>query len=884
MKVFETNKKVILNAGETHVQTISSKNIAKATYFLRDKIYSDKLKAAVTETLSNAIDEHRKHNVQRPVDVFMFDTEVVIRDYAQGLSNDGVFGTFFQYFESTKSDNNHDIGGFGIGAKAPSAYNPEFYVISFYNGVKTVYCSVVDGYESKASVVHSAEYHGIFPTGIAVRIPFLAESVSADKKKTLEILHDLFVQIGQNAAPEFNVYSMVHEDYDSFNDDVVNETIVWDRNEQVWKNVGKGGALVILSKRASWCCDRQLFRGILKTGGEEVSVNIDKDGNLKFNPMIVLCEDSKKFCLHIGDDIILARTGYDRWGERNENSLLAYPFWGAGGAASLLAYDGDLCYHLPVQMPDKIAISSDLRVIVKFKRGELPITPSRESIENIAQVNGYVTRKVKHALELFTKACCQAFTNALNDAIGKPTCLAIMEGLSEFVDNMFYSDSRGRNSKSVIALGKNELNPRDVVSYIPYYGQATCAFDLKDRYLKVRIMKTGGHDPKVTTFADNRIGAYTTNANNIGHIFLVLPEDAKAKNKVNYTKLFDGIMQYITQQGVILNTKGGRGAYFIGTVTQDTMDEILALSPSMPKLLRYGIDIFKIEDIAKAYDIARTIPVVEHIIVEDGTKKKRAPIPVGLKDLRNDLDIPASQYGSTLLIQASTFVSADFQYTIKRYGDIGTLNALLALTGKSRIASVRKEKIKTFTAAGCVLLSDDMLQQAREAAPTWRYLDHYIYTLANQLGLNSQTVRATITKAGADKWLFANSSILKTYLMASNVFGNQLPPCWDKCSSISDKAYGNLLLKLVSLATKEELLYLPFRRCEEQANLAYVLDDVLKVTDTGSAEVKKLRKELSDRRSEYAQATEVIKASLKAKFTEALMFTISQLENNNKNN
>lgn len=884
MKVFETNKKVILNAGETHVQTISSKNIAKATYFLRDKIYTDKLKAAITETLSNAIDEHRKHNVQRPVDVFMFDTEVVIRDYAKGLSNDGVFGTFFQYFESTKSDNNHDIGGFGIGAKAPSAYNPEFYVISFYNGVKTTYCSIVDGYESKASVVHSAEYNGIFPTGIAVRIPFLAENISADKKKVVEILHDLFVQIGFDSEPEFNVYSMVHEDYDDFGGDVANNAIVWDRTTQTWKS-SNNASITILSKRASWVTDRQLFRGLLPRDGKNVELKIDKDGNLGFNPLVVMDTSVDKFCINIGDDVLLIKNCYDRWNNNNANSLLSYTFWGSGNKDSLLAYDGDLCYRLQGGLPEKINIDSNLRLIVKFNRGELPITPSRENIENIAQANGYVTRKIRHALSLFVKACHQAFANALASSGGKSTCLAILEGLSEFIDDTFYEGSRGNNSKTISSAMPGGLNPREVISHVPHWGQSTYAYDLKDRYDKVRVAKIGKHEAKVIACSDDRLGSHSSSHNNIGHLFLVLPEDEKAKNKINYTKLFDGILPYIiNKQKVILQTQGNTGSYLIGTVTQEQMDEILKLSPSMPKLLRYGVDIFKIEDIAKAYDIAKAIPVVEHVIDADGTKRKRTPVPAGLKDARNDTDIPPTQYGSTLLIQASTFVSADFQYNLKRYGDVATLNALLALTGKSRVASVRKEKIKTFEAAGCVLLSDKLLEKAREQAPTWRYLEHAIYNLANQLGVNSQTVKAAITKAGAGHWLFDTSYTLKAYLMASNLFSPQFPSCFNQCSHASEKAYGTLLLKLVDLATKEELLYLPLRRYEEQINLAYILDDVLKTQSFDTDEVKAVRTDLKTKRNEYAQASEAIKASIKAKFSEALMFTISQLEKTNKNN
>ena len=39
-----------------------------ATFYLRDKIYSDKILAVVREYVCNALDEHKKHNISVPVE------------------------------------------------------------------------------------------------------------------------------------------------------------------------------------------------------------------------------------------------------------------------------------------------------------------------------------------------------------------------------------------------------------------------------------------------------------------------------------------------------------------------------------------------------------------------------------------------------------------------------------------------------------------------------------------------------------------------------------------------------------------------------------------------------------------------------------------------
>jgi D-3-phosphoglycerate dehydrogenase len=57
----------------------------QACYFLRDKIYTNKILAVVREYISNALDEHIKYNVQTPVSVNLTTTDFSVRDYAKGL-------------------------------------------------------------------------------------------------------------------------------------------------------------------------------------------------------------------------------------------------------------------------------------------------------------------------------------------------------------------------------------------------------------------------------------------------------------------------------------------------------------------------------------------------------------------------------------------------------------------------------------------------------------------------------------------------------------------------------------------------------------------------------------------------------------------------------
>jgi hypothetical protein len=135
------------------IMGISAKGMEMAQYFLRDKIYSDKFLAVVREYISNAQDEHNKYNIDQSVDIQLKTVNGLngqwvwsVRDYAMGLNEYDIRNIFGVYFESTKSQENSSIGGFGIGGKAAFSYTDTFYVASYHNGTKINYvCTLGSG-------------------------------------------------------------------------------------------------------------------------------------------------------------------------------------------------------------------------------------------------------------------------------------------------------------------------------------------------------------------------------------------------------------------------------------------------------------------------------------------------------------------------------------------------------------------------------------------------------------------------------------------------------------------------------------------------------------------------------------------------------------------
>ena len=186
--------------------SMSEKGKSMAAYFLRDKIYSNKVLACIREYICNAIDEHVKHNVQTPVRVEIDDSDrsdikFIVRDFAKGLDEDGIRNIFGMYFESTKTNSNDAIGGFGVGSKAAHCYTDTFFIDSMHNGKLTKYvCTLGDNGRGVAE----GQIYDIFKadtteSGITITIPLQAIDLYEWKRIAIHFVkhlhHDANVEL-----------------------------------------------------------------------------------------------------------------------------------------------------------------------------------------------------------------------------------------------------------------------------------------------------------------------------------------------------------------------------------------------------------------------------------------------------------------------------------------------------------------------------------------------------------------------------------------------------------------------------------------------------------------------------------------------------------------
>lgn len=106
---------------------------------LASNLYTYQKLAVVREVWSNAVDAHKASNLELPVEVTITESEMVFTDFGSGIPHDLIGDIYLSYGKGTKKNDANQIGGFGLGCKAPFSYTSQFTMESCHAGVKSVY-------------------------------------------------------------------------------------------------------------------------------------------------------------------------------------------------------------------------------------------------------------------------------------------------------------------------------------------------------------------------------------------------------------------------------------------------------------------------------------------------------------------------------------------------------------------------------------------------------------------------------------------------------------------------------------------------------------------------------------------------------------------------
>lgn len=171
---------------------------------LSSTLYTDQPQAVVREVVCNAWDSHKASGItERPVDVTINNTHLIIRDYGAGIPPEKMGEIYCTYGKSTKKDSTNQTGGFGLGSKAPFAYTNHFTVTVHYNGTKSIW-AISRGSEDTNGMPDARIIMQVptDETGVEVSIPIIE---AADVRLFTNILTKLVLFGGMNVALNGNV-------------------------------------------------------------------------------------------------------------------------------------------------------------------------------------------------------------------------------------------------------------------------------------------------------------------------------------------------------------------------------------------------------------------------------------------------------------------------------------------------------------------------------------------------------------------------------------------------------------------------------------------------------------------------------------------------------
>jgi len=161
---------IIVTSQDTKSVSCELSNNGTLFDILSNSLYSDKILAVIREILCNAWDSHIfTNNTNTPLEVTLTETEFSVKDFGSGIDPEKILQIYGTYGQSTKTDDENQVGGFGIGSKAPFAYTDTFTVTNVYKNTKSVY--IINKEPNQAPTIKTI-YSGITdePTGLTVSV------------------------------------------------------------------------------------------------------------------------------------------------------------------------------------------------------------------------------------------------------------------------------------------------------------------------------------------------------------------------------------------------------------------------------------------------------------------------------------------------------------------------------------------------------------------------------------------------------------------------------------------------------------------------------------------------------------------------------------------
>ena len=432
--------------------------------------YSNPVGSVVREIASNAVDSHVEEGVENiPIKIRLLYEEsgvyVSIQDFGVGMNPERIERVYSRYFESTKRDNNDEIGGFGIGGKSVLAYADSFFVITVANKIDDVKytTSGIKELEETLLQIQSAKEEADDKVHVSMLIEHLTK------------LHGTEDEMKEHIAfltKRLNAVKAIKEDRVIYH-----------------YNIFKGENAPVIQEL--------YFEGTTNSRGSEIKIPIKKDDISKFAREI-------KRQLYYFNNVV-----FEGWGGEVTDDYTIYKgktftYRGNDYETDIHVCLGNVAYPIKYSDLNLSHYDYNVPVAITLNIGDVEVTPSRESLQYSDKTIEVLTKKLKEVKEELVEIYSKQVENIIS------------------LEDYLCFKNEGRSVK----LGNDMVNIGDFVSnsFIPKnfkYAQLnikdnTELFELAYNHHKVSITKRrGSFNPLSYSYLINKSNFF--NAKKIFH-------------------------------------------------------------------------------------------------------------------------------------------------------------------------------------------------------------------------------------------------------------------------------------------------------------------------------------------------------------------------------
>lgn len=196
----------VISGGATPIEKTEYKTTSnsKIVQILTSGLYLRPKHAIVRELCTNALDSHiLAGKADVPFEVTLpniVNPWLIVRDFGVSMSKDTMFNIYGVLGESTKTDGNGQIGGWGLGGKSPMAYHHTFFITTYKDNVRRIYQSSCLSASNPLELVLEGPFEA--PDGVEVKVPIQEKDFNS------------FVAAAQSELAAFDVKPIIKGGYE----------------------------------------------------------------------------------------------------------------------------------------------------------------------------------------------------------------------------------------------------------------------------------------------------------------------------------------------------------------------------------------------------------------------------------------------------------------------------------------------------------------------------------------------------------------------------------------------------------------------------------------------------------------------------------------------